>query len=306
MIICSVIIPTVGRQTLERAVRSALEQLRPGLVEVIVVNDTGRPLEDADWMRTNHVRVLMTNRVERSMARNTGAATAQGKYLFFLDDDDYLLPGALEALIHVAEMSGCSWVYGGLHCVTNDGASYDNLPEVTGNLFGLMVAGETLSLMQSLIRRDAFMRVGGFDPLLTVSEERDLACRILAESDVERTDHFISTVRVGEGSTTDWTKIGQSHRYVRRKAIQMRGATQRIVSAIRDNPAIIGRIFRAYLAAAVDCARHGEVLQATSILVSGIRVAGSSVVHSRFWQKAYPFVSIGNGNRPDRGRRFRV
>ena len=47
--------------------------------EVIVVNDSGQPLPDMDWQHCPRVRVIDTNRRERSVARNTGAAIAQGK-----------------------------------------------------------------------------------------------------------------------------------------------------------------------------------------------------------------------------------
>ena len=94
---CSTVIPTIGRSTLSRAVCSVLQQsFTADEFEVIVVNDSGSPLPDADWQHSDHVRVLHTNRRERSVARNTGAAIAEGRYLHFLDDDDWLLPGALK------------------------------------------------------------------------------------------------------------------------------------------------------------------------------------------------------------------
>ncbi|MGH2524992.1 MAG: glycosyltransferase family A protein, partial [Anaerolineales bacterium] len=95
---CSVVIPTIGRATLGRSVQSVLAQdCGAAGFEVIVVNDSGRPLPEAAWQRADGVRLITTNRRERSVARNTGAALAKGDYLCFLDDDDWLLPGALEA-----------------------------------------------------------------------------------------------------------------------------------------------------------------------------------------------------------------
>ena len=94
---CSVIIPTIGRQTVTRAIYSVLEQeFTADNFEVIVVNDSGQILPDAPWQHFEQVRLINTNRRERSVARNAGAAIAKGKYLCFLDDDDWLLPRALE------------------------------------------------------------------------------------------------------------------------------------------------------------------------------------------------------------------
>jgi glycosyltransferase involved in cell wall biosynthesis len=82
---CSTIIPTINRSTLSRAVYSVLDQAFTGAdFEVIVVNDSGQPLPDMDWQHSERVRVITTQRRERSVARNTGAAIARGKYLHFL------------------------------------------------------------------------------------------------------------------------------------------------------------------------------------------------------------------------------
>src|SRR5215467_1378107 len=100
---CSTIIPTVGRRSLARAVSSVLSQtFDKDDFEVIVVNDSGSPLIKAEWQSSPRVSIVNTNRRERSVARNTGAALAKGKYLHFLDDDDWLFP---EALTHFWQLS---------------------------------------------------------------------------------------------------------------------------------------------------------------------------------------------------------
>jgi glycosyltransferase involved in cell wall biosynthesis len=74
---CSIIIPTVGRETAERAIFSVLDQKFPqNEFEVIVVNDSGKALPNADWQQAGCVRVVHTHHNERSVARNTGAAIA--------------------------------------------------------------------------------------------------------------------------------------------------------------------------------------------------------------------------------------
>lgn len=48
-----------------------------------------------------------------SAARNLGAERAAGKYLFFLDSDDAVRPGYLEALYRSAQIQECEIVYAG-------------------------------------------------------------------------------------------------------------------------------------------------------------------------------------------------
>ncbi|MGA7964604.1 MAG: glycosyltransferase family 2 protein [Gammaproteobacteria bacterium] len=93
----TVVIPTFRRpEFLPRAVRSALEHLGEG-VEVIVVPNGG----DDSWLQSMtlfkadpRVRIEPIEPGNVNMARNHGLRLARGKYLRFLDDDDYLLPAA--------------------------------------------------------------------------------------------------------------------------------------------------------------------------------------------------------------------
>ena len=60
--LCSVIIPSVGRTTLTRAVESVLKQnMTVSELEVIVVNDSGVPLFEADWHKSEQIQIINTN-----------------------------------------------------------------------------------------------------------------------------------------------------------------------------------------------------------------------------------------------------
>ena len=130
----STIIPTINRSSLSRTVYSVLEQnFTVEDFEVIVVNDSGKPLPDMEWQHSERVHILNTNRRERSVARNAGAAIAKGRYLHFLDDDDILLSGALDALWRLdQEHSDAVWLYGSYRSVDNLGNLVEEFyPEVT-------------------------------------------------------------------------------------------------------------------------------------------------------------------------------
>lgn len=107
----SVVIPTYRRPELvQRAVQSALAQTM-GDVEVLVVVDgldaeTITPLRELEE-RDSRLRVILPpHRLGNGGARNLGVAQARGKWIAFLDDDDYWMPGKLAAQLSAAEGTG--------------------------------------------------------------------------------------------------------------------------------------------------------------------------------------------------------
>lgn len=286
--LCSTIIPTVIRPSLKRAVMSALEQgLDPEQHEIILVNDSGNPLPKANWLKSESVKIENTYHCERSVARNVGAAIASGKYLHFLDDDDYLLPGGLRALLDVAETSECDWIYGAHNRVDNEGNFMSlNRPPIRGNIFGLLLAGESIHLCPSLIKRDAFLRIGGFDPLLTTIEDRDLQSRIALTSDFERTDYVIGNVRIGPGgeSTTDWSNAKQDNRTVREKLLNAPEALLRLLDSVQGNVHLRGRCCRAYLLSGFLNLKSGQIFIALSRFFSVFGLAGFYPLLPEFWR----------------------
>lgn len=92
--------------TLERTVRSILAQTFADW-ELIAVDDgstddTGARL-DALAKEEPRMRVLHQANGGVSTARNAGMACARGRFIGFVDADDYLLPGALEALLAMTD-----------------------------------------------------------------------------------------------------------------------------------------------------------------------------------------------------------
>lgn len=90
----SVIIPAFNAgHTLARAIRSALEQV-PEPLEVLVIDDgstDGSELLVRSFRE--RVRFIGQSHAGPAAARNRGLLAASGKYIAFLDADDYWLPG---------------------------------------------------------------------------------------------------------------------------------------------------------------------------------------------------------------------
>ncbi|MGC9109174.1 MAG: glycosyltransferase family 2 protein [Caldimicrobium sp.] len=105
----SIIIPTYNRlPLLKETLESVFSQINHHPVEVIVVDDGS---EDGTWEYlkelSNKYSFLKIFRHPQNLgvssARNSGLKLAKGKYVFFLDSDDLLLPRSLEKLIYLSQ-----------------------------------------------------------------------------------------------------------------------------------------------------------------------------------------------------------
>lgn len=94
----SVILPTFNRESLiTRAVDSVLTQSY-GNFELIIVDDgsTDGTLRLLESYSDPRIQILQKENAGVSSARNMGLEHAKGKYVTFVDSDDYLLPGFFE------------------------------------------------------------------------------------------------------------------------------------------------------------------------------------------------------------------
>jgi hypothetical protein len=98
----SVIVTTLDRYLmLEVAIKSILKQSFQDF-EIIVINDGG---DDVSKIKELDDRIILINHDKRrgiSAARNSGLDIARGKYIAYLDDDDYYMPKHLELLAREA------------------------------------------------------------------------------------------------------------------------------------------------------------------------------------------------------------
>ena len=96
----SVVIPTVGRESLQRAVASASVQ-GTYVREIIIVNTAAESLSDLKAV-DSRVRVIDVGKASPARARNAGIAAATGDWVALLDDDDEWHLGYVDAQLTYA------------------------------------------------------------------------------------------------------------------------------------------------------------------------------------------------------------
>jgi glycosyltransferase involved in cell wall biosynthesis len=115
----SVVIPTYNRfKYLINAIKSIKEQTY-GNIEIIVVNDCSTQSEyySFDFKSIHHdIHVIHLPKNSRNIhgkvcgggnARNIGMMMSSGKYIAFLDDDDYFIPSKIEKQINAIKKYNC-------------------------------------------------------------------------------------------------------------------------------------------------------------------------------------------------------
>lgn len=288
-ILISYIIPTIGRSSLQVAVKSVLEQDLPlDELEVIIVNDSGGPLQKEDWQHSPCVRIIHTYRSERSFARNSGAAVARGAYIAFLDDDDWMLAGALKSFVQLTnQYPHAAWLYGGIRIVAEQGKVLGQINSgLTGNCFAQIMGGAWAPLQASLIRSQAFFEAGGFNPLICGTEDEDLCRRIASRGDFANTPAVVACLYRGHTwkTSTNYQRAPEDTKLSRDLILSKPGTFPRLRSSANSSY-WSGRGLRVYLSTLAWNLRKRRFLTALSRLLYSFAFLSLSIPY--FFSRDY-------------------
>lgn len=190
----------------ENAMNSALEQMGPD--DELLIQDAGSNdgTQDhiAELQKDPRVKAVIAPDGGQSDALNRALARAKPSWVVWLNSDDVLLPGALDALREaITARPDADVFYGANRLIREDGTYVDVFPGRKMELKKLLRQGIT-SFSGSIVMRDTTLReLGGIKAELACAMDYDLQMRI-ARSDLTQVNVAapIGALRFHEGSKT--------------------------------------------------------------------------------------------------------
>lgn len=126
-----IIIPVYNvKPYLHQCVDSVLAQNYPAITITLVddgSSDGSSAICDDYAQRDTRVQVIHQSNQGISAARNAGLARTQGKYVYFLDSDDYIAPNTIDTLVRATENSEADFVF-------FDGLSFSDDMEISESI----------------------------------------------------------------------------------------------------------------------------------------------------------------------------
>jgi len=176
-------------------------------IDNVVVVDDGSKDAGPDVVRDKFpdATLILQENSGVSTARNTGLNAADSEFILFLDQDDQLLPGAVENLLATANSERADFVYGDYYQVNIDGddAQRINQPDVTDDPKRQLLETNCSASVCCLYRRATMLEIGGFDEAMMGCEDWDLYLRLaLAKAKLRYIDAPVFKFRIHLTSTS--------------------------------------------------------------------------------------------------------
>lgn len=237
----SVVIPTFrGGRLLREAVASVQSQTFTDW-ELIVVSD-GCAEDFSDFERSDQrVRVFRQRNRGVSIARNVGIGSAQSGLIAFLDDDDRMLPNRLHAQVEALEDEGVGMCHTQFRYIDESGAVIGAGISKESQYRDLLRNDGEVLLSSSMTRKSLIEEVGGFNPLLSLSEDVDLIYRVARERTLRFLPEVLTEYRRHGLNTSPTTSGGAERKMILREhlfAAQAQGKAED-VKAIRRGMSVL-------------------------------------------------------------------
>ena len=214
----SVIIRSMDRPTLIDALDSLALQTYSN-IEVVVVNATGSKHQIIDrYLGRFPINLIGSDneRIPRSRAANLGLDAAQGEFLLFLDDDDWLEPTHIHSLVlTLSGQSEAVAAYAGVRCVKLDtnGVNIETVRLYNDDYDPVRLLVENFIPIHALVFRRVALEQQGrcrFDESMDLYEDWDFWLQLQLRGDFVHHPEITAFYRIhpggGEGIQADQDK----------------------------------------------------------------------------------------------------
>ena len=209
----SVIIPVYnGEKYLKETIESVIAQTEKNW-EIIAVNDGSKDgsqeiLKEYEKLDSGRIRVISVENGGVSRARNTGADLARGTYLAFLDHDDMWPPHKLEHQMKLfSDAPSLSLSFSNQTHIDEYGKTIKESHLIfddrhRGYVFELLIFGNFIPISSVIVKRDLFLRMGGFEPQFAIAEDWDFLLKVTRDFPVDYIDEPLVLYRLHKESAT--------------------------------------------------------------------------------------------------------
>lgn len=165
----SVIIPTKNNaRTIGMCLHSIRKQTYPNLETIIVDSNS---IDGTTQIARNHGAKILSIVGERTRAKNLGASSAEGLFLFFVDSDVELTTKVIEDCVEICSKGFDAVIVG--EEIVGDGF-WTRCRSIERGAY----IGDDLIESPTFFRKQVFLDSGGYDESLVFGEEADLHRRV--------------------------------------------------------------------------------------------------------------------------------
>jgi len=215
--VVSVIIPVYnGQRFLPETFESVISQTMTQW-EIIAVNDGSTDNSDEVLERyvaryPDRIRCITVRNGGVSRARNTGVSLARGIFIAFLDQDDLWMPEKLQLQTDLFSRNDSLDIAFTNETLIDEKGSVIREKALNfgtdqrGDIFASLLFNNFIPISSVMVKKDLFLKVGGFDPRFSLAEDFDLLLKVAREARADYTD--LPLIRYREhGESGTHTKI---------------------------------------------------------------------------------------------------
>lgn len=191
----SVIIPTYNYAGfLSKSVESVLNQTYKNF-EVIIIDDGSVDNTKSIAKKYTRAKYYYQNNKGLAAARNNGIRQSKGRYLVFLDADDWLEKDALEQnYLTIKDKAHLAFVSGNYYFIRADtNESYHVTVSIPGNHYEHMLRSNYIGMHATVMFQRWVFREFRYDETLKACEDYDLYLNILRKYPALHHQKFIAT-----------------------------------------------------------------------------------------------------------------